>query len=281
MSYVGYYINLDCSIDRRTAMEAQLARLGLTDQYRRFSAADGRLCRSAVASLTSGELGCFISHYELLCRNLDSAAHLHVLEDDVVLASCTPRLLEQITGSPTIDEYDLLFTDMALPVDFKFYREARLRFDRQVHRATDGTVTGIEFSFFPYISCASSYLVNRRSIRVICDILGHELERGPNDPIDILIRNKVAEGRLRAKSLFPFITSVVPDGFASTLSRGRRDPASELAVDLIRYSFFVECDRSKTLALAEQRLPISEGDFHGRLFAHALGFMISEGFCQP
>ena len=40
MSYTAY-INLDRSLERRERMEAQLARLGLTNRYRRFSASAG------------------------------------------------------------------------------------------------------------------------------------------------------------------------------------------------------------------------------------------------
>ena len=39
MSYVGYYINLDCSIGRRAAVEAQFARPDLTDTYARSGVA--------------------------------------------------------------------------------------------------------------------------------------------------------------------------------------------------------------------------------------------------
>jgi hypothetical protein len=281
MAYVGYYINLDRSADRRDVMDAQLARLHLTERYRRFAAVDGNLIGLTSTKLTAGELGCFTSHYQLLQQNRDSAVHLHVIEDDVVLAGCAAQVVDQIVTSATIDDHDVLFTDMALPVDFKFYREARIRYERQIRRPGNGTAPTIQFNFFPYIACTASYLVNRRSIGLICDILGHELERGASDPIDVVLRGKVAEGKLRAKCLFPFITSVLPGKFANTVVRGARDQLSDLAVDLVRHSFFVDCDRSATLRLAEQRLASPDAGFHGRLLAVVLGFLTSDAFKQP
>jgi hypothetical protein len=281
MAYTGYYINLDRSADRRAAMDAQLARLGLTERYRRFAAAGGEALGVTSAKLTAGELGCFTSHYQVLQQNRDSATHLHIIEDDVVLAGCAARVVDQITTSAMIDDYDLLFTDMALPVDFKFYREARNRYERQIRRPGDGTGAIIQFNLFPYTTCMASYLVNRRSIGLICDILGHELERGATDPIDVLLRGKVAEGKLRAKCLFPFITSIPPGKFANTVVRGGRDELSDLAVDLVRHSFFVDWDPTATLDLAKQRLAGSNAGFHGRLFALVLSFMTSDAFRQP
>jgi hypothetical protein len=281
MTYVGFYINLDRSVDRRAVMDAQLARLKLREQYRRFPAVDGDKLDVTNAKLTAGELGCFTSHYRLLQQNLDSATHLHVIEDDVVLAGCTASVVQQIVASTTIEEHDLLFTDMALPVDFKFFREARIRYERQIKRGENGATTSIQLSFFPYISCTGSYLVNRRSIPLLCDILGQELERGATDPVDVVIRAKVAEGKLRAKCLFPFITSVAPGKFANTVVRGERDQLSDFVVDLVRHSFFVDCNAAMTLDLAARRLAGAEPDFHGRLLALVLGFMTSEAFKQP
>ena len=41
MSYKGFYINLYCSADRRTAMEIELGRVNLKQRYKRVRAADG------------------------------------------------------------------------------------------------------------------------------------------------------------------------------------------------------------------------------------------------
>jgi hypothetical protein len=63
--------------------------------------------------------------------------------------------------------------------------------------------------------------------------------------------------------------------------RGERDQLSDFAVDLMRHAFFVDCDPTATLDLAEQRLSSGETGFHDRLLALILSFMTSEAFQQP
>lgn len=279
MAYRGIYINLDTSPERRAAMEAQLGRLGLAERYRRFAAVDGRGCGFPAGKISARELGCFVSHWRVLQENLDADAHLHVLEDDTVLARCCATAMADIVGSGPMEEHDLLFTDMAVPIDFKFCREARIRFARQIAAGAEGKLV-VRFNLFPFISCMNSYLVNRRSIPLVAGLLREELERGPAEAVDLFIRAQVAAGRLRAKCLFPFITTVLPGTFPSTLEHADVDRVSDLAVGLLRYSFFVDCDRRQTQALAEQKLG-GRDDFHGRLLSALFGYMTSKAFRQP
>jgi GR25 family glycosyltransferase involved in LPS biosynthesis len=312
MAYLGHYINLDRSTDRRVAMEAQLARLDPVQRYHRFAAIDENAMGFTSAALTASELGCFTSHYKLLRQHLDSTEHLHILEDDAVLAKRTAEFVEWIIASGMLDDHDLLFTDMAPPSDFNFLCEARSRYASHIRRTEDGTATNIRFSIVPYFACMASYLVNRRSIGLLHDILERELASGARSPIDLLIRDKVAAGALRARCLFPFITSVAPGKFTSTIRPNDHDKLSLLAVDLLRHSFFVECNPAATLDVANQSLPDpgaglydrllvrldecdlaavldvatqnppgSRAGLHDRLLARAFGYITSDAFRPP
>src|SRR5215510_12227022 len=81
-SYLGLYINLDRSPERRTALEKQLSDLNLHSHYRRFPAVDGREIDTSKSPLGPGEVGLFLSH----CRAVEHArakgVSVHVLEDD-------------------------------------------------------------------------------------------------------------------------------------------------------------------------------------------------------
>lgn len=278
MAYRGYYINLDRSHERRAAMEAQLARLGLAQRYQRFAAVDGQQAGDISGVLTANELGCFTSHYNLLQQHRDATEHLHIIEDDAVLAKRIAWFMEWVINSGMLDDNDLLFTDMGVPPEIHFYREARSRYESNIRRAKDGTAIDVRVSTVAYFACTSSYLVNGRSIGRICDLLGRELENGPRCPIDLLIRDKVADGALRARCLFPFLTTIDPAGFESTITRDDRDQLSARAMDLLRHSFFVECDLTATLALVDQSLPAPSAGLHARLLARVLGFMTSDAF---
>jgi GR25 family glycosyltransferase involved in LPS biosynthesis len=281
MAYLGYYINLDRSPDRRAAMDAQLARLGLAERYRRSAAVDGNPPGLTSPKLTVSELGCFASHTRLLRQHLDGAAHLHIIEDDIELANRTAQFVDGIIAAGMLDDHDLLFTDMVVQSDLNFFRRARRWYDNDIRRDADGTATEVRFRPMAYTASMTSYLVNRRSIGRISDMFGRELAGGARRPIDLFIRDKVGEGQLRARCLFPFITSIRPGAPTSMTVRDDHDQLSTLALDLLRHSFFVECDLAATLGLADRWLPSEGAGLHDRLLARTLGFITSDAFRQP
>ena len=236
MPYVGRYINLDRSPERRAEMEAQFAQLDPVAHYSRFPAVDGNPYGLTGHGLTDGELGSLMSHYMLLQMHLDSATHLHIIEDDIVMARRTVSFVEQVVSSGMLDDWDILFTETTVPMVVEWCAEGRALYRNMIERAEDGTAAKIEFRLIQYFAAMASYLVNRRSVRSICEILGQELDRGARSPIDLLIRTKAREGKLRVRSLSPFITSIRPGKFPSTVREGIKMPKSRLAMELHRYS---------------------------------------------
>jgi GR25 family glycosyltransferase involved in LPS biosynthesis len=275
-THTGYYINLDRSPERRVFMEAQLARLNPAAPYHRFAAADGNPNGFPNPALNDAQIGCFTSHYLLLRQHLDGAGHLHVIEDDAVLASGTVRFVEQVIASGMLDELDILFTSTYLPEDFHSFREARGLWKSNVERAEDGTASAVQFVSLPYYAATTSYLVNQGSVRLLHDMIGNELERGARVPIDLFIRAAADRGKLRVRSLFPFITSVLPGEFASTIDLGDDKRRWTSTMDLLRHSFFVEYDPRATLALADRLLARPDADLQEGLHARIAGFITSD-----
>jgi GR25 family glycosyltransferase involved in LPS biosynthesis len=276
--YRGFYINLDRSSGRRAALEARLTRLGVAPRYERFPAMDGNSIGLGASGLTNSELGCLLSHYMLLESCRDRGDHLHVVEDDVVFANCAVASVEQVIRSGLLDDYDILFTETAVEMDIHWCREARGLYKSLIKRAENGIASSVEFRIIPYLGCTTSYLVNRRSIGLVRGVLGEELDRGARYPVDILIRDAANEGKLRAKSLFPFVTSSQPEEFVSTTRPDDEARNSRLAMELLRHSFFVDCDLNAALDLAVQRLMIPDGDVHDRLHGLLAGFIGSDIF---
>jgi GR25 family glycosyltransferase involved in LPS biosynthesis len=276
--YAGYYINLERSTERRAAMAAQLGRLDPAGRYERFPAVDGNPDGLACSGISDGEFGCLLSHYMLLASQVDRGVDLHVLEDDAVITKRTALFLEQVIGSGLPGEYDILFTDTAVEMDLAWCREARGLYSALIERAEDGTASGVTFRIIPYLGCTTSYLVNHRSVRLVCEILGRELDRGATRPIDILLRAAVAEGKLRASCLFPFITSTRPGGFFSTTRPDNEMRKSRFAMELLRHSFFVECDLGEAMNLAERWLTNPKAGPHERLHARLANFIGADIF---
>ena len=277
MPYVGRYINLDRSPERRAEMEAQFARLDPVARYGRFPAVDGNPYGLTGHGLTDGELGCLMSHYRLLQMHQDSATHLHIIEDDIVMARRTVSFVEQVVSSGMLDDWDILFTETTVPMAVDWCARGRALYRDMIERAEDGTAAKIEFRLVQYFGVMASYLVNRRSVRSICEILGQELDRGARSPIDLLIRTKAREGKLRARSLFPFITSIRPGEFPSTVREGSM-LKSRLAMELHRHSYFVEADLKAALDLADRRLANPDAGPQEQLHARIAGFASTDSF---
>jgi len=213
----------------------------------------------------------------LLQMHRDGATHLHVLEDDVVLSKQCVSFLDRIILSGSLDDADILFTDTTMPLDLDRVRDVRRFWRDSVQRLDNGTTAIVRFGYIPYVACMTSYIVNRRSIQLICDIIARELEGDDPRPIDLLIRAKAAEGKLRAKCLFPFITSVRPDE-PRTINYDEATQLSRLAVELLRQSFFVESDLKAMLELADRKLISPNAGHQELLHSRIFGFTISDVF---
>jgi Glycosyltransferase family 25 (LPS biosynthesis protein) len=234
-SHSGLYINLDRSSDRRERIEKNIASVGLSGVYRRFAAVDGST-KTARPPLTPGELGCYLSHCEALTAASTSNGVTHIIEDDVRFSTRTPAVIATAIRAGLLDQFDIVFLDFIVPFEPAIWMRCR-----QQARAAHVTILDITRSTF---AGSSSYLVSPRSAKKIKDICNRALCQQPR-PIDLMIREQANAGSLRAGALIPFTTTVELDN-AHTSTIGQRDDAPDAAFDLamniLRYSFFIEAD---------------------------------------
>ena len=275
--YAGFFINLDRSPQRRAQTEAELARVGLTDRYRRFAASEGNsLSLPNPHKLSEGVMGCFISHTQLLKQNIGSDKHLHVIEDDVLFASCTERVIQWAMEAGAFDHFDILYTDITVPLRSEIHKLYRSAYAKAVKYTADGKIESVAFDVMDVrnrtYASTSSYLVNRHSIEKIYDIFAAELQRGATNPIDLIIREKNFHGALKVGCIFPFVTSVrLDNSFASTIDP-RLDREPELAVDIARVMFFIESNWDQCQAYLDRFAPPLDAD--DRL-SHMLGQLLT------
>lgn len=246
MSYAGYYINLDRSTERRMHIETELERYNLTHNYQRFCAADGNSLNIKSTSLNPGHLGCWTSHYLLLKENLGREQHLHVVEDDVIFASCTERVIHSVIASGYLDRCDILFTDISIPLLNEVYKVYKALYDKNVVLAADGKIESVKFEAIDLskiiYSSTTSFLVNKNSVQKIYNMYEQEIKRGLEVPIDLFIRHKNHAGELKVGTLFPFITSFRLDAELRSEISPLEDRSGMIAAGIGRYAFFVGCD---------------------------------------
>jgi GR25 family glycosyltransferase involved in LPS biosynthesis len=284
MDYLGFYINLDRSSQRKEEIKTQLEQLQLLSQYSRFPAADGNVLNLERSSIRSGEIWCFTSHYLLLEKNSNQTHHLHIIEDDVILSRATKPTLQMLLNSNVLDNFDIIFTDTCIPFDLLDIREYKTLFDSSVEKDESGRTIAIKKIQFidlkeSYIASTSSFLVHKNAIAKLHNILQQEMKIGLHKPLDFFIRDKIREGLIRAACIFPFITSIRLDHLVTTtVSERSEHDLSLLALSLLRHSFFIECDWAKCNQLIVNHFIPNKQDIHQSLLAYLFNFFLSGRF---
>ena len=234
MAYEGRYINLAGSEDRRRAMDAQLRARGLADTHRRFEAIRGAdRPEQPLTTLRPGELGCWLSHLQVMAEATDPDRHLHVLEDDAVLS---PRLTQVLRDLDRLgDDWDLLFTDVYLHPPPSPEQFAALRRAWQDH-ARHGRLTLMDLRGLAFTG-TTSYVVHRRSRDKLRRLLDGQWRS--HRTYDLFLQGLVREGRLQARVTVPFVTTIGPDNLDSTI--GRQGPALR-ALNAFRQALHCDAD---------------------------------------
>ena len=177
MSYAGFYINLDRSAARRAAVEAQLAKFGLSDRYHRFAAVEGNPAGIINPGIAPGEVGCLLSHLTLLKQNVGAGLHVHVMEDDVLLSRHTRPAIETVIASGLIDDYDLLFTETFIPPLARELGRLKALYDRQVASAPGPGERRLNLAVVEYFHATSSYIANKNAIGRVVAVLDRDIGR--------------------------------------------------------------------------------------------------------
>jgi GR25 family glycosyltransferase involved in LPS biosynthesis len=201
--YKGYYINLASSAGRNLAMREQFRSLGVADRYERFDAVvGGKSPRRGETTMSSGHLGCWLSHQAVWKRNIGSSQHIHVLEDDAALS---PQLLKALASIDLPDDgWDLLFTDVFFhppPTPEQFVHVSRYI---GAYRER-GHLTLMDLKNWSFTD-TTSYLVNHRSIAKIHALIDGQWRQ--NRTLDVYLHGLVRSARIRALVTIPFLTTL-------------------------------------------------------------------------
>jgi hypothetical protein len=286
-NYHGVYINLDRSAVRRERMETQLAQLQLADRYARFPAVDGAAQNLRSSKIGPGETGAFLSHARVLEQAQQRGLPVHILEDDALLSEHVQPVIEDVVTSGLLDRFEIIFTDTLFNPHLGMLKGLKAAFDSvapppsQPLRLADLKVIDLARDNF---ACLTSYVVGANSMDRIMALYRAELAHGPLKPVDLFLRDCVADGRLRAGLVFPFVTSFRLDEIAgSTIATGTHlAKPSVMVLAILRYLFFVGRDLgyAKSCLDAVTQQNRRKTDPHHDLMVQALEFVLSADFQQ-
>lgn len=261
MKYTGFYLNLDRSGARRERIEAMLSEAGLAGSYTRVSATDGNTMRFPNPTLKEGEIGCFSSHYRIFADNIGTAAPIHVIEDDIVLSKHMEATLDQAIDEKVLDEYDLIFTDVHIPVDLAHIKMFKKCYDMVVKQDKSGAIASRTFGTMnlivvPEFASATSYLINPKALKKLTALCEAELKAGAKKPVDLFLRDLCHAGHIRCGCFMPFLTSIQNDGFAaSTIGHDDLDQKELFGHYLVRKAFYADTNMEELLQEAKKLLP--------------------------
>jgi GR25 family glycosyltransferase involved in LPS biosynthesis len=279
--FSGRYINLDRSTGRRARLEQQLRYCNIAEAYSRFSAVDGSRITRRVGGVSQQEYGCFASHARLLQESRSLSTHLHVLEDDALLSPELVPVVGQLINQGVLDEFDLLFTDIFVswdPLQIASLERARRRNIELDPHSGDESLKGVTVFNLKGkgLACTSSYLVAQRSLQRVAELLERELCAGPNQPVDLVLRQLVDSGVLKAACIVPFVTSLDLALAAGSTIHG--DPfgaeLSRLACTVVRHTLFVHPDWDMIHRVLQQYFPPQERNSRGHVLSQVMEFLV-------
>jgi hypothetical protein len=272
--YRGVFLNLASNENRRAALTQHLAQVGAASRYERCEAIDGRAAAAEhPTNLDSGNLGLWLTHEKLVSSaGASPGGHLHIIEDDAVLANNIVELLEGILANADnrFPTWDLLFTDVFLPPQtdlFLLYLQ-KLRLYHQSRTYTMIDLARINFA------CTTSMVINKASFAKYAGLIGGNWKLGK--PIDIYLRQMVQTGRLKAFLTVPFLTSISSDSANSDI-RGSLD-RSRRVCDTFRRALFPEADLSSLHREMQALTAGAKVSPLAALYLNAEMFMLSDQF---
>ncbi|MDR3423860.1 MAG: hypothetical protein P4M13_02105 [Alphaproteobacteria bacterium] len=282
MKYKGLYLNLDRSPERRQQIEAELARNNLAG-YVRFPATCGNALNFPNLGLKQGEMGCFTSYFRLLDEHRASTDPLHIIEDDILLSLQTGPVLEWAIDSGNLAKYDIVYTDVSVPLLNDACQAYKNFYDATVRRDESGKIDSVTFSVIDMreliFASMCSFLVNPRSIGKLASLFEQALKTGAPQPIDIYIRTLCQKGEINVGCIFPFVTSIhIGSSLVSTIEKPC-DESPALAANILRHSFFIGSDWNQCLDLAARHFPQPDpADTHRQIMQRLLGYSLTTDY---
>lgn len=211
----GHYINLDGAGERRQSMQAGLTRHGLDGVVTRFGARQGD---DRPKAITRNELGCFLSHHEIV-TSADPSRPLLVLEDDIHFPEPFGRFFRSLFASAFAHEWDMLFLNKMISfTDMRsVYHMLRLKRKAGDIYAPSFRKLSLEPCKGLYVSGAGAYLVRPAAIPKLAAILERASEAGYKRPLDMVYLDAINRDEINARFVFPYILGI-DSSFESTIN---------------------------------------------------------------
>jgi GR25 family glycosyltransferase involved in LPS biosynthesis len=277
--FIGRYINLDRSPERRLEIERQLSQLGLAERYTRFAAVDGQAITDRPDVANRAEVGCYRSHLDAIRLGAPPQSWLHIAEDDVVLSRHLPQVFDRLMTQEAFQDFDIVFTNVMVLFGVAPIAEWRMLFDRAVTMTPDGAVTGVKsfsavaLDHIPFYLC-TSYAIHPHAIGKVTDLLAEAFARQPFEPVDIVLGRLANTGALKAACTMPFFSAPQLLGASTIRQEMVRTRGAHMFME---WAFFADRDparlRAQLGALAAEKAQSPTADLIADAYRYLLNLL--------
>jgi GR25 family glycosyltransferase involved in LPS biosynthesis len=190
-------------------MDRTILDLELPYKIERHAAKSGDARKSAI---NSAELGCFLSHQDIIENSQDKDVIL-ILEDDVIFSRNFSYNLRNILNRISRMDWDIVFLGQLINYDDIRHLKRLINMKKRLavgesNNFTDFKILGADEI---YNWGTFSYLVNPKSRDKIRRLLREVVSNGYQLAIDNTYRFLIRNGRLKAKVVFPHLVGVQPN----------------------------------------------------------------------
>lgn len=197
------YINLDRATDRRAATEASFAahnRLGW--KLHRQAAVDKQTIGPTQygTRISQGLKGLALSHRAAVTWATRLSGHVMIAEDDIQFGPTSLEVIEAAIRGARPDSWDILFTDVCIPDPVTMMQLLRLK------KTNGDNVALMDLRAIPFAG-TTGLIINAAAKSKYLALIRSD-EHLFSLPIDLLIRQFVLHGLIRAHCIFPFPTSL-------------------------------------------------------------------------
>ena len=267
------FINLDQSVDRRSDFEMQLRRTPIPFSLRRFKAlTPADILPEIVGSpLIPSNAACYASHRAALAYHLNEPGHLLIMEDDVQLASSIGSILPRFDTALT-EPWDIVYLDLSIvtPEDMaNFFWLSRFKGTKLSNELRFHSLSKEEFA-----GC-HAYIINEGSKQKCKLILDKNWP--PRIPVDLLYRDMIHRGHLKAMVTIPYLTR--PSAYSTTSTRVGSQPPALSIIDGFRRLMFLECSDSIAIHDEAEKIRSDQSiDSDVLAFEKLIGYLFTPGY---
>ncbi|BDU54770.1 glycosyltransferase family 25 protein [Limnohabitans sp. TEGF004] len=195
---IGYYINLDRSVERRLQFEGALQRSELEFHIQRFPAINGQEYPVQNKNLSFGQWGCWLSHLSIIEHHVNNVTNdlVLILEDD----SCFDKNLNLAHDliKNYQEDWDIIY------LDGTFVEVGdMISINNILHNSAVNIPKIHDIHHETTIYGTHGYILNYKNIKKVHELLKNNIFLGL--PIDNILCALVNEKKINAKIILPLI----------------------------------------------------------------------------